>query len=221
MKLLKNNLWAIFFFGFIPTLQAQFYKALSPAEVNMIMEADSSEAMRVLKITNYVDSVFLRMPSLPIKPNSNDPVLLSFINRLFRTVRHPNSLGVGIAAPQVGIPRQIIWVQRFDKEAENYPFEVYLNPKIIEYSDSTKLTAEGCLSIPEYRAQVQRPCTIVIEYDQLDGTHKQETVSGFTSVIFQHEIDHLNGILYLDHLKDEAYQAEREKQKKSLSEKKP
>lgn len=222
MKQIKHNFLFLLFLGLsMQALYAQTYKAFSPTEVSTIMEADSSEAMRVLKITNYADSIFLRMPSHPVKPDPNDPVLLSFVNRLFRTVRHPNSLGVGIAAPQVGIHRQIIWVQRLDKEAENYPFEVYLNPKIIEYSDSTKLTAEGCLSIPEFRAQVQRPCSIVIEYDQLDGTHKKETISGFTSVIFQHEIDHLNGIIYLDHLKEEVYQAEREKQKKTLQDKKP
>jgi peptide deformylase len=189
------------------------YKTFSPSEINMITEADSSKSMRVLQITNYVDSVFLRMPSLAVKPDPNDTLLLSFVNRLYKTVRDPNSLGVGIAAPQVGIPRRIIWVQRFDKEEEQFPFEVYLNPEITTYSDTTKLTMEGCLSIPDFRSEVKRPCSITIEYDQLDGTHRRETISGFTSVIFQHEIDHLNGILYLDHLKKEVYDQRKKEQK--------
>lgn len=189
------------------------YKAFSPAEVNMIADADSSKPMRVLQITNYVDSVFLRMPSLEVKPDASDTILLGFINRLYKTVRAPNSLGVGIAAPQVGIPRRIIWVQRFDKEADQMPFEVYLNPKIVQYSDSTKLTMEGCLSIPDFSSEVKRPCSIVIEYDGLDGLQHRETIEGFTSVIFQHEIDHLDGILYLDHLKKEVYDQRKKDQR--------
>ncbi len=175
----------------------------TPEEIALIYQADTSEAMRVLKITNQEDSIFLRQASQAIKITPGDTALAHFVQRLFKTVRHPKSLGVGIAAPQVGIHRQIIWVQRFDKEAENFPFEVYLNPQIIEYSDSTKITPEGCLSIPDRSEKVERPCTIVIAYDQMDGSHHQETISGYTSVIFQHEIDHLRGILYLDHLKQE------------------
>ncbi|NJL76792.1 MAG: peptide deformylase [Saprospiraceae bacterium] len=189
-------------------------KSFTPTEINAIMEADTSKEMRVLKITNYVDSVFLRMSSMPVKPDTQDIVLNHFIARLYKTVTHPNSLGVGIAAPQVGIPRQIILVQRFDKEA--FPFECYLNIKIVAYSDSTKLTTEGCLSIPEYRAVVERPDFVEIEYDRIDGSHHKETVTGFTSVIFQHEVDHLNGILYLDHLKDELYQRKQQKRKTEM-----
>lgn len=110
--------------------------------------------------------------------------------------------GVGIAAPQVGVLKNIIWVQRFDKEA--FPFEVYLNPKITAYSSKKQTVKEGCLSIPQ-RSDVlnSRAFNITIEYDTMSAKHKTETVEGFTSVIFQHEIDHLNGILYLDHLNKE------------------
>ena len=112
------------------------------------------------------------------------------------------SLGVGIAAPQVGILKNIIWVQRFDKD--KFPFEVYLNPKIIQYTEKKQDCMEGCLSIPNRRATTKsRAYAILIEYDQLDGSHKTEMVEGFTAVIFQHEIDHLNGILFLDLLGEE------------------
>lgn len=187
---------------FILQAQNEVAKEFNSEEIQFIYQADS--AMRVWKITNETDSIFLRQKSWAVIPNDKDTVLTFFIDRLFQTVQHPSSMGVGIAAPQVGVQRQIIWVQRLDKEAEKEPFEVYLNPKIVEYSDSTKFTNEGCLSIPDRRERVERPSSITIEYDKLDGSHHQEVVSGFTAVIFQHEIDHLNGILYLDHLNKEA-----------------
>ncbi len=175
----------------------------SEEELKLIYQQDSSQAMRVWKINNKEDSIFLRKPSQEVKFNPTDSTIHYFVHRLFKTVRNPNSLGVGIAAPQVGINKRIIWVKRFDKTEEEMPFEVYINPKIIKYSEEVKETLEGCLSIPERREKVIRPDKITIEYQTLDGELHQETVDGFTSVIFQHEIDHLNGILYLDHLKSE------------------
>ena len=144
----------------------------------------------------------LRTKSAYIKPNPKDPVLQNFVKRLYATVRDSVSLGVGIAAPQVGVLKNIIWVQRFDKE--DFPFEVYLNPKIVKYSEGTQTVREGCLSIPDRTDTLSsRSKEILIEYDTLLGEHKTELIERFTAVIFQHEIDHLNGILYLDHLEKE------------------
>jgi len=143
-----------------------------------------------------------------VLPNPDDPVLNTFVNRLYATVRDSMSMGVGIAAPQVGILKNIIWVQRFDKE--DYPFEVYLNPKIISYSKLKQDCREGCLSIPDRSDTTKtRSYAIMIEYDKMDRTHHTEMIEDFTAVIFQHEIDHLDGILYLDHLKKEMKAAER------------
>ncbi|WP_298498034.1 peptide deformylase [uncultured Algibacter sp.] len=174
-------------------------KSFSAKDAAMIMNADSLKPMRVYKITNRKDSLLLRLKSSYIKPNLKDLVLQNFVKRLYATVRDSMSMGVGIAAPQVGILKNIIWVQRFDKE--NFPFEVYLNPEIRSYSDKKQTVKEGCLSIPN-RAETlnNRSLNITIEYDTMQAKHKTETITGFTSVIFQHEIDHLNGILYLDHL---------------------
>ncbi|WP_252723117.1 peptide deformylase [Pseudotamlana agarivorans] len=170
------------------------------------MSADSLTPMRVYKITNPEDSLLLRTRSSKIKANPNNPNIKHFVSRLFATVRDSVSLGVGIAAPQVGILKNIIWVQRFDKE--NIPFEVYLNPKITKYSKNKQSVREGCLSIPN-RSDVLncRSHQIEIEYDTMENEHKQETIEAFTAVIFQHEIDHLNGILYLDHLEKEIQEA--------------
>ncbi|AFM04904.1 peptide deformylase [Bernardetia litoralis DSM 6794] len=175
----------------------------SEEELKLIYENDSSQAMRVWKINNKEDSIFLRKNCQEVAFNPTDTTIHYFVHRLFKTVRNPNSLGVGIAAPQVGINKRIIWVKRFDKIEEEMPFEVYINPKIIKYSTEVKETAEGCLSIPDRREKVIRPDKITIEYQSLDGKVHQEIVDGFTSVIFQHEIDHLDGILFLDHLKNE------------------
>jgi peptide deformylase len=172
---------------------------------SLIKMGDSSTPMRVLKITNSADSILLRTKSSKIKVDPNDKILKTFINRLYITVRDSMSLGVGIAAPQVGVLKNIIWVQRFDKE--KFPFEVYLNPEIVEYSYKKQPCLEGCLSIPKrIDTTYTRSETIMIEYDQFNKKRAREKISGFTAVIFQHEIDHLNGILYLDHLEKEKNQ---------------
>lgn len=168
-------------------------------QLDMIMSASAEIPMRVLKINNKEDSLILRSDSSPVdvsKPNSD---VEHFVNRLFSTVRDSLSMGVGIAAPQVGILKDIIWVQRFDKEG--FPFEVYLNPVIKQYSNKKQDCREGCLSIPDRSDTTRtRAYAILLEYDKLDGTHVIEMIEDFTAVIFQHEIDHLQGILYLDRL---------------------
>lgn len=170
----------------------------SKDQVMLINSAGPSSPMRVWKINSLSDSILLRTSAEKVAVRQDDPNLRLFIDRLYATVRDSLSLGVGIAAPQVGILKRIIWVQRFDKA--DLPFEVYLNPEIVEYSKEQREGIEGCLSIPDRREKCLRSRWIVIEYDTIDGEHKRERVEDFTAVIFQHEIDHLNGILYLDHL---------------------
>lgn len=174
----------------------------SKPQIQLITSADTLTPMRVFKINNKTDSLLLRKKSAYIKANPKDMVLQKFVKRLYATVTDSMSMGLGIAAPQVGVLKNIIWVQRLDKE--NLPFEVYLNPKITNYSEEKQSVREGCLSIPD-RSEIlnSRAQKIIIEYDTMDAQHKTETVDGFTSVIFQHEVDHLNGILYLDHLAKE------------------
>lgn len=170
---------------------------------NQLIYNNVDKPMRLFLITNKKDSVLLRKKSTYIKPKPKNKTLQLFAERLIATVRDSASLGVGIAAPQVGVLKNIIVVQRLDKE--NEPFEVYLNPKINYYSEKKRPTTEGCLSIPNKTATtLDRSFEIKIEYDKLDGSHKVETINNFVSVIFQHEIDHLNGILFIDHLLKES-----------------
>jgi len=200
---MKNILYLIIF-AFVISGCSVFkktakYGSFTRKEIQLITKEDSLTPMRVFKITSKSDSILLRTKCEFVRADANNLVLKTFINRLYRTVKDSMSLGVGIAAPQVGILKNIIWVQRFDKD--NFPFEVYLNPKITKYSSEKQVFREGCLSIPNRVDTVRtRAYSILIEYDNINAEHKTETVEGFTSVIFQHEIDHLNGILYLDHL---------------------
>lgn len=180
----------------------------SKEQTDLILNVDSLTPMRVLKINNKKDSIVLRTKCDNVIVSPDDVILKHFVNRLYRTVRDSVSMGVGIAAPQVGVLKNIIWVQRFDKE--EFPFEVYLNPKIVQYTDKKQDCVEGCLSIPDRSDTTKtRAYAILIEYDKMDGTHHSEMIEAFTAVIFQHEIDHLNGILYLDHLEKEMSDAKK------------
>ena len=174
--------------------------SFSSSQTQLILAADTSEVMRLFLINNTSDSLLLRKKSIAVKYNPKDKTLQHFTKRLLLTMTKAE--GVGIAAPQVGILKNIIWVQRFDKA--DFPFEVFLNPKIVAYSEKKQPCGEGCLSIPDQKGTTQnRAASIKIDYEKIDGTSHQETVEGFTAVIFQHEIDHLNGILFIDHLEKE------------------
>ena len=154
--------------------------------------------MRVLTIEDPSDLDVLRAASCDF---SSEALLSDEFSRLAElmvaTVTHPSQDGVGIAGPQVGLNRRVVAVQRFDKEGE--PFEVYPNIRIVWQSDSVEFGPEGCLSVPDRREDVARSQEIIIEYTTVPGLETvRETIFGFTAVIFQHEVDHLDGILYID-----------------------
>lgn len=187
--------------------------AFTQEEIDLIMAGDSADLMRVLTIhtingtdtvTNLEDSLFLRQVAKDVRVDSTDTVLIRLINRMLTTVHDPAHPGVGIAAPQVGINRNIIWVQRLELPGD--PFEVYLNAKIVGYSTKPVIfNGDGCLSIPGLSGRTDRFSSVCVEYDKLDGTHHIDVFEGyigvnFTAIIFQHEIDHLNGILFIDRI---------------------
>lgn len=162
---------------------------------------DSPEVMRVLTVDSEADSLFLRQPCLNLNVadmNSNEFAILS--RKMLATLAEQE--GVGIAGPQVGLGRRVIAVQRFDKEGE--PVEVYVNPCIVETRGEKVPGPEGCLSVPGRRGEVPRWQDITITYtdphsDRMDQPREiREDIKGFTAVIFQHETDHLDGIIYTD-----------------------
>ncbi|MBI4646471.1 MAG: peptide deformylase [Bacteroidia bacterium] len=175
--------------------------AWTKAEMDTISNAPDSMKMRLCIIDNFQDSLILRSRSKNVRPDSSDTILIALIDRMYKTVKDPENPGVGIAAPQVGINRNVIWVQRQDKTG--YPFEFYLNPEILQVSAATGVYDEHCLSIPNppVTGNVIRPYGIHVRYDRLDGKDTSEIIlHSFTSRIFQHEIDHLHGVLYIDYL---------------------
>lgn len=173
----------------------------SEGDIALIMSTDSKSPMRVFKTNSYSDSLLLRSQSADVTSDTSDIYLNTLIKRMYITVNDTASMGVGIAAPQVGVLKRVIWVQRFDKPGE--PFEAYLNPKIVQYSQLKQERREGCLSVPDRRGDPKsRSYAILLEYNRPDMSFHREMVEGFTAIIFQHEIDHLNGILFTDYLKE-------------------
>lgn len=156
--------------------------------------------MPVMSIAHETDSLLLRRSSAELSESialSEDFALLKA--SMLATVRDPENEGVGIAAPQVGVLRRVVAVQRFDKEGE--PFEFFLNPQIVERSSNTQFGGEGCLSVPDLSGNVERAEWIVLRYRDEAWREHQEMIKGFTAVIFQHEVDHLDGRLFIDYLK--------------------
>lgn len=168
-------------------------------EKEIIRGADS--IFRVLTVRDSLDYAVLRSPSTDLSPKTiKSKDFADLCRTMLKTVTHPSQDGVGLAAPQIGINRRVVAVQRFDKPGE--PFEVYPNIRLVWASDSLAYGPEGCLSVPDRREEVLRSQEIVIEYALTQHPERsvRDTVSGFTAVIFQHEIDHLDGVLYIDRL---------------------
>jgi len=172
-------------------------KEFTNEEITFINQFESNVPFRVLQTTIQNDLVVLRNPCAEIKTNNLN--LAHLIQRIHATVINEQSKGVGIAAPQIGINRQVILVQRLDKLDK--AFEFFINPKITWKSDILREGEEGCLSIPDNYQLVKRSLIIEIEFQNLDGLIHKEIVEGYTAVIFQHEIDHLNGVLFIDYIK--------------------
>ena len=108
--------------------------------------------------------------------------------------------GVGLAANQVGILKQIVTINFEDKENNKKINYILFNPSIIQYSKDTSLMEEGCLSLPDQYADVERPKEIILEY--MDEKEKviRKQIDGYEARILQHEIDHLSGKLFVDYL---------------------
>ncbi len=176
-----------------------FSQGFTKKERALILAGPPTEMMRVTQITDSADLKILKAVSSPIDPK--DKLIPILAQRMFLAMRDPARPGVGIAAPQVGINRNIIWVQRFDKP--NEPFEYYCNPTIVWRSNLIRKGVEGCLSIPDERGSVYRNYTLQVAYFDAKGNQKHEVVEGFTAVIFQHEIDHLNGVLFTDRMNEQ------------------
>ena len=107
--------------------------------------------------------------------------------------------GIGLAAPQVGILRRLIVMDPSRDEEPKQPL-IMVNPVILERGTEMREHEEGCLSIPEFTAEIERPATTRVVYIDESGKTQEKTLEGIWSTLVQHEIDHLNGVLFIDYL---------------------
>ncbi|HYT05887.1 MAG TPA: peptide deformylase [Gemmatimonadales bacterium] len=148
--------------------------------------------MTVSKL-HLLGSPVLRQRSTPVAGVDDD--VRRLVDDLFETMRAAK--GVGLAANQVGLARRVAVVDVGDEQP---PPLVLINPRIVQASDLTETAEEGCLSIPELYGEVERPLTVTLEALDRDGRPYTTEITGFKARAVQHEIDHLDGVLFLDHL---------------------
>jgi peptide deformylase len=137
----------------------------------------------------------LRLVSKPVE--RIDDTLRALIDDMFETMY--DAPGIGLAAIQVGEPKRVITMDIAKKENGNDP-QVFINPAILWTSEELSTYEEGCLSIPEYYEEVERPAQVTVRYLGLDGASHEIEAAGLLATCLQHEIDHLNGVLFIDHL---------------------
>ena len=141
----------------------------------------------------------LRMKSDPVERIDDD--LRRFMDSMLETMYE--APGIGLAAIQVGVPRRVVTVDVAAREEgeEAKPDPLFLvNPEILWRSGEIAIAEEGCLSIPEYFAEVERPAEVRVAYLDRDGKPQEITADGMLAVVLQHEIDHLDGKLFIDYL---------------------
>lgn len=165
---------------------------------------DSPDVMRILTVDDESDLEVLRAGTRNFNiMDLNTAEYAKLADKMVKTLQSCDG-GVGLAAPQIGISRRVVAVMRVDKEGS--PIEVYPNIRIEEMHGEMEPGGEGCLSVPDKRGDVLRYQDITIVYtdfnsDRADQPREiREDITGFAAVIFQHEADHLDGILFTDKL---------------------
>ena len=137
----------------------------------------------------------LRLASEPVK--RIDASLRKLVEDMFETLYA--APGIGLAGIQVGVAKRVIIMDLSKKDDTRKP-EVFINPEITWASEEKSSYEEGCLSIPEYYEEVERPAVVKVKYLDLEGKAREVEASGLLATCLQHEIDHLNGILFIDHI---------------------
>ncbi len=137
----------------------------------------------------------LRLVSEPVK--SIDSEVKKLVDEMFETMYA--APGIGLAAIQLAVPRRVVTLDISKKDEEKRP-QVFINPEIVWASEESSVYEEGCLSIPDYYEEVERPARVKVRYVDVAGDTREVDADGLLSTCLQHEIDHLNGILFIDHI---------------------
>jgi peptide deformylase len=137
----------------------------------------------------------LRLVSEPVK--RIDAGIRALVDDMFETMY--DAPGIGLAAIQVGVAKRVVTMDLSKKEESHEP-RVFINPEITWASKEKSTHEEGCLSIPEYYEEVERPQQVKVKYLDLEGKTHEVEASGLFATCLQHEIDHINGVLFIDHI---------------------
>lgn len=137
----------------------------------------------------------LRLKSEPVK--AVDKALRALVDDMFATMYA--APGIGLAAIQVGVAQRLVIMDLAKKDDPPQP-QVFINPEVIGVSAEKSTYEEGCLSIPEYYEEVERSSAVKVKYLDLDGKPQEIEASGLLATCLQHEIDHTNGILFIDYI---------------------
>jgi len=137
----------------------------------------------------------LRLKSEPVK--RIDSSIRKLVDDLFETMY--DAPGIGLAAIQIGVPKRVVTMDLSKKEDEQKPL-VFINPEITWKSAEKSKYEEGCLSIPDFYEEVERPAQVKVKYLDRDGKPREIDAKGLMATCLQHEIDHINGVLFIDHL---------------------
>lgn len=137
----------------------------------------------------------LRLVSNPVKKIG--PETRTLVEDMFETMY--DAPGVGLAAIQVGVSERVIVLDLAKKDEPKQP-QVIINPELTWRSDARAAYEEGCLSIPEFYEEVERPAQVRVKYLDLEGQEQEVEANGLLATCLQHEIDHLNGVLFIDHI---------------------
>ena len=154
--------------------------------------------MSIIPIVTYDDEV-LRKKAVAVEGNSEE--FQTFIDDMFETMYNAN--GIGLAAPQIGVSKRIFVIDAdsvMDEEEELFGPLAFINPEIISLSGEEIMMEEGCLSLPELNDKVKRPDIVKIKFLDRDFEEREMEVGGWMSRVIQHEFDHLEGILFIDHI---------------------
>jgi peptide deformylase len=138
----------------------------------------------------------LRLVAEPVKAIDAD--IRTLVEDMFETMY--KAPGIGLAAVQLGVPKRIVTIDLAKKEDDPKEPRVFVNPRLLWASEETATNEEGCLSIPEFYEDVTRPAQVRVAYLDLDGREQLLEANGLLATCLQHEIDHLNGVLFIDHI---------------------
>jgi peptide deformylase len=142
-----------------------------------------------------IDDARLEQPSDPIR--TVDSAVRALAERMFAIMEEAH--GAGLAAIQIGVPKRLIVMDVPDKSGVEHRLAL-INPEIIERSDETQMEVEGCLSMPGYHIPVERAAQVKVRYTDLDGVEQEVEGDGIFAICLQHEIDHTNGVVFIDRI---------------------